>query len=509
MTEEPRVEAQEGGSPLAAARVDKLQRWRQRGVDPYPPRVRRSHSTAAAVAAFVEFEGTGRAADAGEVGPEVQVAGRLVANRSMGRATFAHIDDGDGRLQLHLRQDILGIEGYAEWRDLDLGDFIGAEGTLFRTRTGEVTLRVHQVTLLAKALRPLPEKWHGLSDVETRYRQRYLDLASNRSIRQLFWTRGRIVSAVRRFMDARGFLEAETPVLQPLAGGAAARPFRTHHHALDRDLYLRIALELHLKRLLVGGYDRVYEIGRVFRNEGIDTRHNPEFTLMESYEAYADYLSVMEMTEDLVATVARDVLGRTTVEWGGHQVDLAPPWRRVTVFEAIREACGVDLESAADSTSLVERLHNLGLEGGGGLGWGDMIEELLDTYVVPRCIQPTFLVDYPVDISPLAKSKPGNPRLVERFEAFVGGSLELANAFSELNDPLEQRQRFQEQMQARGIEEGGLPDEDFLRALEHGMPPAGGLGVGIDRLVMLLTGQRSIREVILFPQLRSATGEGM
>ena len=288
MTEDPRGGPLEDASALAAARVEKLQRWRQRGVDPYPPRVRRSHSTAAAVAAFEEFEGTGRAADAGEVGPEVQVAGRLVANRSMGRATFAHVDDGDGRLQLHLRQDILGAERYAAWRDLDLGDFIGAEGTLFRTRTGEVTLRAHQVTLLAKALRPLPEKWHGLSDVETRYRQRYLDLASNRSIRQLFWTRGRIVGAVRRFMDARGFLEAETPVLQPLAGGAAARPFRTHHHALDRDLYLRIALELHLKRLLVGGYDRVYEIGRVFRNEGIDTRHNPEFTLMESYEAYAD-----------------------------------------------------------------------------------------------------------------------------------------------------------------------------------------------------------------------------
>ncbi len=487
-------------SNILGSRLDKLARIRARGVDPYPPRARRTHSSAQALAAW---DAQPVAADG--YGPEVSVAGRVVAMRGMGKSSFAHILDGDGRIQLYLKKDVLGDAAYAAWDDVDLGDFVDATGPLFRTRTGEVTVEVRRWSLLAKALRPLPDKWHGLTDTETRFRQRYLDLIANREVKATFETRSRIIAAIRRFFSGRGFLEVDTPVLNAHAGGAAARPFLTHHNALDRELALRIALELHLKRLLVGGFDKVFELGRVFRNEGIDADHNPEFTLLESYEAYADYTHVAAMVEELVSSVAREVLGSTVIQWKGHTIDLAPPWRRVTMRDAIREHTGIDFLEVPQRDQLAAAMRAIGLPVPAHLGWGKLLDELFSERVEPHLIQPTFLLDYPVELSPLAKRHPDDPRLVERFEAFVAGEFEIANAYTELNDPQDQRARFEEQvrLQAAGDDEAELVDEDFLVALEHGMPPAGGLGIGIDRLVMLLTGQRSIREVILFPQLRS------
>jgi lysyl-tRNA synthetase class 2 len=362
--------------------------------------------------------------------------------------------------------------------------------------------------MLSKSLQPLPEKWHGLADVEKRYRQRYLDLLSNEQARRTFEIRTRVISTMRRFLEGRGFIEVETPVLQSLAAGALARPFATHHHALDQELYLRIATELHLKRLIIGGFDRVYEIGRIFRNEGISTKHNPEFTTLESYQAYADYHDVMEMVEQMVSFIAREVLGTMRISSGELTVDLSPPWRRLTLREAIKERSGIDFEAFPDARSLEAGIRETGLSVDDGLNWGKLVDFLLSHTVEPHLIQPTFLMDYPVELSPLAKRKPGSERLVERFEAFAGG-MEIANAFSEINDPLEQRERFREQDRMRalfGDEEAERIDEDFLLALEHGMPPTGGVGVGVDRLVMLLTGQPSIREVILFPQLRTVPG---
>ncbi len=477
-------------------RLDKLGRIRDRGADPYPVHSERSHTSAEALAAFVP--------DA-ESQQTVAVAGRLVASRPMGKSTFAQIMDGAGRIQLYFKRDLLGDEVYATYKELDLGDFIQARGTLFRTRTGEITVEVAEYSLLTKSLRPLPEKWHGLADIEIRYRQRYLDLIANSDVKETFLTRSRVIGAVRRFLDAAGFVEVETPLLNAQAGGAAARPFSTHHNALDRDLFLRIAVELHLKRLLVGGFDKVYEIGRVFRNEGIDADHNPEFTLLESYQAYADYLTVAEMVENLVSQVAQEVTGGTKIDYQGAEIELAPPWQRVTMREALVEHAGLDIFEVSEAETLRERMREMGVDAPAHLGWGKLVDELVSAKVEPRLIQPTFLMDYPAELSPLAKRKPEEPRLVERFEAFVGGVFEFANAYSELNDPLDQRRRFEEQasLKAAGDEEAELVDEDFLIALEHGMPPAGGLGIGIDRLVMLLTNQRSIREVILFPQLRS------
>lgn len=483
-------------------RLLKLERWRDRGVDPYPARTARSQSAVEAVESFTRAEA---AADpAGFHGPPATVAGRIVAWRPMGKATFAHLLDGTGRIQVYFQRDRLGPEIYATLKDLDLGDFIEAGGPLFRTRTGEVSVEVERFSLLAKALRPLPEKWHGLTDVEKRYRQRYLDLVSDADIREIFRTRGRVVSAIRRFMDDRGYFEVETPILLPHAGGAAARPFKTYHNALERELYLRIATELHLKRLIIGGFDRVYEIGRIFRNEGISTKHNPEFTTMESYQAYADYNDIMELVEELIAHVARTVLGTTTITLAGEEVSLEPPWPRRPLREAIRQESGIDFEDYPEADDLRRVMRDRGLAVTEVMGRGKLIDELLSTYVEPRLIRPTFLTDYPVELSPLAKRKPENDRLVERFEGFLGG-FEIANAFSELNDPVEQRARFAEQalQKAAGDEEADVADEDFLIALEHGMPPTGGLGIGIDRIVMTLTGQHSIREVILFPQLRN------
>ncbi|MCS7207138.1 MAG: lysine--tRNA ligase [Dehalococcoidia bacterium] len=484
---------------LFQARLAKLQHLRAQGIDPYPPRFRRTHTAQQAISFFLQEEA---AHGAGKQTAPVRVAGRITALRGMGKATFVDLRDGTGRLQVLLRQDALGT-AYTLLKDMDLGDFVGAEGPLFRTRTGEITLEARQLTILCKALRPPPAKWHGLKDVEVRYRQRYLDWLANEPSRQMLVLRHRVVQAIRRFLDQRGFVEVETPILLPVAAGAFARPFVTYHNALDRRLYLRIATELHLKRCIIGGLDKVYEIGRVFRNEGIDIRHNPEFTTLESYEAYADYNDVMRMVEEMISTVAQDVLGTMRVPWGDQQIDFAPPWRRLSLREVVRERTGIDLDTATDPHSLGAEMRRIGLTVDPRASWGKLVDKLLGEMVEPHLIQPTFLVDYPVEMSPLAKRKPDNPRYVERFEAFAGG-MEIANAFTELNDPIDQRQRFQEQEALRqqfGDEEFDRLDEDFLLAMEYGMPPTGGLGVGIDRLVMLFANTPSIREVIAFPHL--------
>jgi lysyl-tRNA synthetase class 2 len=420
----------------------------------------------------------------------------------MGKATFIDLLDGSGRLQVLLRANT--TEGYDLLRLVDLGDFIGVVGTPIRTRTGQPTVQAVSWTMLAKSLHAPPEKYHGLADPDLRQRRRYLDLMANEETRRVFEIRSRTVAAIRRFLDDRGFLEVETPILQVSEGGAAARPFVTHFNALDEPRVLRISLELHLKRLLVGGFERVYEIGRNFRNEGMSFKHNPEFTMLESYQAYADYNDVARMTEEMISTVARQVLGTTVIQFRGHEIDLAPPWRRLTFIEALRDFGGPDLEQLTDADSLREELRRRGLPVSDQMGYGKLADEAMSHYVEPNLIQPTFLLDYPVELSPLAKRKPGNPRLVERFECFIAG-FECGNAYTELNDPLDQRQRFEQQLalKAAGDDEVELVDEDFLFALEHGMPPTGGFGMGIDRLVMLLTGQSSIREVILFPPVRS------
>ena len=478
-------------------RLAKLALLRESGIDPFPARVNRQQTTAEALAAFEE---------AGEGEPlSVAAAGRLVAIRAMGKSTFAHIADGSGRLQVYLRRDVVGEDSYQIFRQgVDLGDFVSVQGPLFRTRTGEITVEVKSWSFLSKALRPLPEKWHGLKDVETRYRQRYLDLIANEDARRVFTIRTRAISSLRRFLDGREFLEVETPVLQPIYGGAAARPFTTHHNALDRTLYLRIADELYLKRLIVGGFDRVYEIGHNFRNEGISTKHNPEFTVVEIYQAYADYEDVMRLVEDMHSTIATDVLSTTNITYAGNEIDLAPPWRRITMRDAILECSGVDIGVHRDYASLWAAAEEKGLSLTKQPSWGKLVEKLFDECVEPTLIQPTFILDYPIEISPLAKKKPGSDHLVERFEFFIA-AMECGNAFTELNDPLDQRERFAAQGRAAeaGDDEAHPMDEDFILAMEHGMPPTGGLGIGIDRLVMLLTDQASIREVILFPQLRS------
>ncbi len=484
--------------PTTEHRSEKLSRIRALGIEPYPHRYTPSHTTAEATAQLDRIE-------AGEKLPDtVSVAGRIMARRKMGKSAFVDIRDGTGKIQL-MFQNLNSYEKVpAElFENLDIGDVIGVSGSLIRTRTGEPTVRVADFTMLAKSLRSLPEKWHGLSDVDTRYRHRHLDLIANETTRQTFRIRSRVVAAVRRFLDNRDFLEAETPVLQPSAGGALAAPFVTHHNALDQDFYLRIATELHLKRLVIGGFDRVYEIGRVFRNEGVSTKHSPEYTLLESYQAYADYEDVMRMVEEMVSTVCQEVHGGHKVPWGKETIDFAPPWRRVGFREAIAEHSGIDFVQFPDMLRLAARMRESGIEVDPGKNWAHLVDQLLSDFVEPKLRQPTFLVDYPLSMSPLAKTKPDQPRVVERFEAFTGG-LEIANAFTELNDPVEQRERFRQQLKDRlsDGEEVEVVDEDFLEALEYGMPPTGGLGLGIDRLVMLLTDQHSIREVILFPQLK-------
>jgi lysyl-tRNA synthetase class 2 len=482
-------------SDLERQRRIKLEKIRERGVDPYPPRAQRSHTAAGALREF----------EASEPEVEISLVGRLRSIRVMGKSTFAHIEDGSGRIQIYLRQDTLGEEDYEYFKqDFDIGDFIGVAGDLFRTRTGEVTLRVQDFKMLAKSLHPLPEKWHGLKDVETRYRQRYLDLIANEETRGIFVIRSRIVSALRRFLDERGFLEVETPILQPIYGGAAARPFVTHHNLLDQDLYLRIADELYLKRLIIGGYERVYEIGKDFRNEGVSHKHNPEFTQLEFYQAYADYHDVMEMAEQMVFYAAQEVLGATRITYQGNEIDLAPPWPRRSLRQAIKDETGIDYQDHPDAQSLYQAIRAIGGDVEPTAMRGKLIDALLSNYVEPRLIQPTFLVDYPLELSPLAKRKPGSSETVERFEGFAGG-MEFCNAYSELNDPLDQEERFLAHGRAyeAGEEDAHQMDEDWLTALSYGMPPTGGFGMGIDRLTMLFTDQVSIREVILFPHLRT------
>jgi len=434
---------------------------------------------------------------------EHRVAGRILIKRGHGKATFLVLKDASGRIQLYGNIDILGEKTYGEFQHLDIGDVIGVTGPVFRTRRGELSVEVRSFTLLAKSLHPLPEKWHGLTDVEIRYRQRYLDLIVNDDVHRAFYIRGKVLSSLRRFMDDRGFLEVETPILQTIPGGATARSFETHHNALDIDLYMRIALELHLKRLIVGGFDKVYEVGRIFRNEGISTKHNPEFTMMESQQAYADYNDVMDMMETLVAHIAEEVLGTLKVPWKGEEVDLTPPWRRVTLRELIREHSGVDFVDYPERDAFLAKVQELGVEVDPASSWGKLVDELLTNFVEPKLIQPTFIVDYPLELSPLARPKDEDPTLVERFEGFIGG-MEIANCFSELTDPLDQRRRFEEQAAQReaGDEEAGYVDEDFLTALEYGMPPSGGSGLGIDRLCMILIDSPSIRDAILFPLLK-------
>ena len=492
---------QEAESQLLGARRKKLQNLVDQGIEPYPHSYDRTHTTQQAVS---QFEAEEARSGEGPGSEHVSVAGRIIRYRRMGKATFIDVQDAHGKLQALLRRDNLP-DTYDHIKELDIGDFVGVEGPLFRTRSGEITVEARGWTLLSKALRPLPEKWHGLSDMEARYRQRYLDLIANDDARRVARVRSRTVSALRRHMDARGFMEVETPVLVPVAAGGTARPFLTHHNALDRDLYLRIATELYLKRLIVGGLEKVYEVGRIFRNEGVDYTHNPEFTMMESYEAYADYNDVMGMVEETVAALAEEVLGSTTVELEGQAIELAPPWRRETLRDAVRGGSGIDFLECPDIESLRTEMEGAGLDVGQQMSWGGLLDKLVSTAVEPHIVQPTFLVDYPVEMSPLAKRKRGDPRLVERFEGFVAG-MELCNAFTELNDPIDQRRRLEEQEALHAQfedEDMDRLDEEFLVALEHGMPPTGGLGLGIDRLVMLFSGERSIREVVLFPQLRS------
>lgn len=496
-------------SNLELNRLEKLNTLKGMGIEPYPTRSQRTHTSQAALQAFEAAEAAGQTLHA-------ILVGRLRSMRPMGKITFAHIEDGEGRIQLFFRANDMSPEAFDLFnKEFDLGDFIQAEGDLFRTRTGEITLRVGSFHMLSKAVTPLPaakdEMVDGevvrhavLSDPETRYRQRYADLAINPEVRQIFKTRTAITRAVRDFLDSKGFLEVETPILQPIYGGAAARPFITHHNQLDQDLYLRISFELYLKRLLVGGFERVYEIGRDFRNEGVSFKHNPEFTMMEFYMAYSDYEKVMDLTEEMVVFVADRVLGRRTLQYQGQEISLERPWKRVVLRQALIEATGIDINEFQTAESLVAAMRQHGLDPDPHGARGKLIDGLLGDFLEPHLIQPTFLYDYPRAISPLAKSKPGDPQTVERFEGFVGG-MELCNAFTELNDPLDQEARFLEMGRDYNVddEERHPMDEDYLRAMRYGMPPMGGFGMGIDRLTMLFTDCHSIREVILFPHLRT------
>jgi len=479
------------------SRREKLDSLIQRGIQPYAYRFDTTHGFCDIQERHKELE---------QSGERVRYAGRLMTKRGHGKAAFAHVKDRLGAQQVYFREDALGAEAFARAMDLDLGDWIGVEGTVFVTKTGEITIRAERVELLAKSLRPLPEKWHGLTDVEIRYRQRYTDLIVNDEVRLVFRQRAAIIRALRAFLDARQFLEVETPVLQPLYGGASARPFVTRHNTLDMDLYLRIADELYLKRLIVGGLERVYEISKDFRNEGMDRTHNPEFTMLEFYQAFADYEEMLETTQAMILETVMAVRGTTTVSFGGAEIDFTPPWRRLTIREAAATGLGVR-ELPRDERTLRDAAARAGVKLDPAFGYGRILDEIVSEKVQPQLQNPTFLVDHPREISPLAKVKRGNPDVVERFELIIAG-MEVANAFSEQNDPLEQRRAFEQQatLRERGDEEAQTLDLDFLRALEMGMPPTGGVGVGIDRLVMLLTGSPSIRDVILFPQMRPEDG---
>ncbi|MBI4012336.1 MAG: lysine--tRNA ligase [Candidatus Rokubacteria bacterium] len=502
----PKDDQPVSGSEVVRRRHAKAEALRAAGIDPFGGRFPVSHHAAPLhtrwdAATDEELKAAG----------PVAVAGRVMALRHHGRSCFAHLLDGTGTLQLYARADLLGDE-YGRFTELDVGDFVGVTGEPFRTRTGELTVQVKSWSFLAKSLRPLPDKWHGLRDVETRFRQRYVDLLVNPEVRDTFRLRTRLVQVIRRFFDARGFLEVETPTMQAIPGGATARPFVTHHNALDLDLYLRIALELHLKRLVVGGLDRVYEVGRIFRNEGISTQHNPEFTMLEFYQAYADYGDLMELTEALFGELAQSLTGGLALEYQGERIDLTPPWRRIRYLEEVGRVLRIDPPGLGDPEAVRRQAEAVARERGAdpdAWGWDretpayQLWKDVFETFVEPDLVQPTFVLDFPIELSPLAKQKRDDPALVDRFELFVA-RVEMANAYSELNDPVEQRRRFEAQIIARqaGDEEAHRLDEDFVRALEYGLPPTAGEGIGIDRLAMLFGDKASIREVILFPLLR-------
>ncbi|WP_216831226.1 lysine--tRNA ligase [Alkalihalobacterium elongatum] len=484
---------------LLAVRRDKLKKIVDKGVDPFGSKFLRTHSAKEMVEQFEEISKEQLEEDK----HEVVLAGRIMTKRGKGKAGFAHIQDLTGKVQIYVRQDAVGEEAYELFNTIDIGDIVGVSGVAFKTKVGELSIKVTNFQLLTKSLRPLPDKFHGLKDIEQRYRQRYVDLIVNPEVRDTFVLRSKILQSMRRYLDSKGYLEVETPMMHSIAGGASARPFITHHNALDMTLYMRIAIELHLKRLIVGGLEKVYEIGRVFRNEGVSTRHNPEFTMIELYEAYADYKDIMSLTENLIAHIAEEVLGTTTVQYGDYEVNLKPEWKRLHMVDAIKEYAGVDFwkEMSDEEALAIAKEHKVPVKD--TMTYGHVVNEFFEHFVEEKLIQPTFIYGHPTAISPLAKKNPEDERFTDRFELFIVGR-EHANAFTELNDPIDQRERFEDQLKEReqGDDEAHMMDDDFVEALEYGMPPTGGLGIGIDRLVMLLTNSPSIRDVLLFPQMR-------
>ena len=497
MSEEIKVEQEL--SELLQVRRDKLKVLQDEGRDPF--QVTKFNRTAFSSEVIENFEEM-------EEKP-VSVAGRIMSKRGMGKVIFSHIKDDKGQIQLFVRKDNLSEQEFADFKKYDIGDIVGVDGVVFKTKTGEVSVRAEKITLLSKSLRPLPEKFHGMTNTELKYRQRYVDLIMNDDSRRNFEIRSKFITYVRRFLDNRGYMEVETPVLNSISGGATARPFITHHNTLDIDMYLRIATELPLKRLIVGGIERVYEIGRIFRNEGMDTKHNPEFTTVELYEAYADFNDMMDLFEDLLSGAAKEILGTYDIEWQGKQISLAPGFKRMTMAEAVKSVLGIDFMEITDDAEAVAAAVAAGVDMKGvEPTWGHALYECFDQKVEETLVQPTFITMHPVDVSPLAKRSPSFPKLSERFELFICSS-EMGNAFSELNDPIDQKARFQKQveMRAKGDEEAGMMDEDFILALEYGMPPTGGLGIGIDRCVMMLTGCNSIRDVLLFPTMKPQEGK--
>ena len=492
-----RVEIKKSTTEIISNKWKEIEELKREGIDPFGHSFNRTYKIKDLIEENKDLQ-------VGECGKEkASVAGRLMALRTHGKAIFANIEDVSGRIQIYIKSNKVGEDAFKLFSKIGVGDILGVSGLIFRTRTGEVTVFVEEFSLLCKSVRSLPEKWHGLKDVEVRYRKRYLDLIVNPSVREIFIKRSKVVQSIRNFLDNRGFLEVQTPIMQPIPGGATARPFITHHNTLHRDLYLRIATELYLKRLIVGGLEKVYELGCDFRNEGISTKHNPEFTMLELYEAYGDYHSMMTITEELIIYVIKNVFGSLEVEYQGNKINFTPPWKRISMCKVIEEVSGINIEKILqkDFDKIINK-HGLNIKG--KINRGEITNELFEKYVEPTLIQPTFIFDYPLEISPLSKQKKDNPELVERFELFVN-SMELANAFTELNDPAEQKCRFEEQVAKRkaGDMESHFMDEDYIEALEYGMPPTGGLGIGIDRLMMLLTNSDSIKEVILFPQLKS------
>jgi lysyl-tRNA synthetase class 2 len=480
-------------------RRQKMQTFRDNGMDPFGSRFERTHLSEEIINEFSELSKEDLEANP----QEVVIAGRIMTKRGKGKAGFAHVQDLKGQIQIYVRKDAIGDEAYEFFNTVDLGDIVGVKGTVFKTNVGELSVKAKEVVFLTKALRPLPEKFHGLKDIEQRYRQRYLDLITSETSKETFILRSRIIQSMRRYLDNEGFLEVETPMLHSIAGGATARPFITHHNALDMEMFIRIAIELHLKRLIVGGLEKVYEIGRVFRNEGVSTRHNPEFTMLELYEAYADYNDVMALTENLIAHIAQEVLGTTTVQYGEDEINLAPGWRRLHMADAVKEYTGVDFwqQMTKEEAHALAKEHNIEVKP--TMEVGHILNEFFEQKVEEELVQPTFVFGHPVEISPLAKKNPEDERFTDRFELFIVRR-EHANAFTELNDPIDQRERFEAQLveKAEGNDEAHEMDDDFIEALEYGMPPTGGLGIGIDRLVMLLTNSASIRDVLLFPQMR-------